>query len=345
MMKQVKKSHGSRVSSRNSRAITGVTVEIRRGRSFLVTTHANPDGDALGSSLALAAGLRRLGKKVKVYNQDAVPVFLRFLPGAERVSQELLTSERFDAAFIVDCAEKDRVGEAFAKHPALGKVIVLDHHIQSRRAGDWNLIEPKAASSGVVVLRLLKKLRVPMTREIATNVYCTLVTDTGNFRYSNTDAEVLALGSELLKQGVSPWQVSKNLYESFPIAHLKLLGKVLPTLDRTPDGQIASIFITQEMFREAGATPDLAEGFINYPRSIAGVEVAVQFRETDDGKIKVSFRSKDLVDVAALAARFGGGGHQRAAGCTLQGNLSEAKEKILAAVSEALKALYKEKSA
>lgn len=309
---------------------------IRKGKSFLVTTHYNPDGDALGSALALAAGLKKLKKKVKVYNRDPAPASLRFLPSADKVSQQLSPDERFDASFIVDCADRDRVSDAFAPHQGLGTLIVLDHHRLSGRAGDINVIEKEAPSSGTVVLKLLKKLRVPITREIATDVYCTLVTDTGNFRYSNTDASVLALGSELLKKGVKVWPISKNLYESFPVERLTLLGRVLQTLEISPDRQIASITLTQTMLRETGATADLAEEFINYPRSIRGVEVAIQFREAEPGIYKISFRSKDRVDVAALAAQFKGGGHERAAGCTMKGTLEQVKATVLQAVVEAL---------
>ena len=341
MTKRKTKSHGSTTSSPNSRIYREVIREIRRGRSFLVTTHANPDGDALGSALALATGLVKLKKKVKVYNQDPVPHSLRFLPNSNWVSNHLGAGERYDVAFIVDCADLDRVSESFVKHPGIAKRIVLDHHLRSGRAGDINLVEVKAASSGVVVYNVLKKIPVPITKEIATNVYCTLVTDTGSFRYSNTDATVHQLARDLLKIGVDPWTVSKNIYESFPVERLKLLGKVLNTLQISPDGRIASMVLTKEMLKETGASEDLAEDFINFPRSIDSVEVAVQFREIEDG-YKMSFRSKDVVDVAELASRFGGGGHERAAGCKMKGSLPEIKEKILGAVQEALQAEFKD---
>jgi phosphoesterase RecJ-like protein len=316
--------------------------EIRRGKSFLVTTHENPDGDALGSALALATGLVKLKKKVKVYNRDPVPAFLKFLPNSEWVTSDLRPDERFDAAFIVDCADLDRVSESFVKHPGIAKRIVLDHHARSGRAGDMNLVEVKAASSGVVVYNVLKKIPVPISKEIAVNVYCTLVTDTGSFRYSNTNASVLKLAHELLKTGVEPWTISKNLYEKFPVERLKLLGRVLNTLELSPDGKIASILLTKEMLRETGAREEMAEEFINFARSIDSVEVAVQFREIDGG-YKMSFRSKDLVDVAEIASRFGGGGHERAAGCKMKGSLPEIKEKILGTIRKELE-LYNPKS-
>src|SRR3989338_7367559 len=328
MMKRAKKSGRSKSSSRSSDPFAPVIGAIRSGRSFLVTTHYGPDGDALGSALALAQGLKKLRKRVKVYNQDPVPINLRFLPDSETVTQQLSADERFDVSFIVDCAEPERAGKVFEKHPGRGRLIVIDHHRKSGRAGDINLILPKAASTGCVVLDLLKKLRVKLDRKIALAVYTTLVTDTGNFRYSNTDAEVLGLAKRLVETGIEPWRVAKQVFESFPVERLFLLGKVLPTLHVSGDGQYASLTLTQQMLRETGATRDLSDEFINYPRSILGVEVAIQFRETEEASWRVSFRSTERVDVADLAARFGGGGHARAAGCELKEPFDSARSKI-----------------
>ncbi len=328
MTKRKANSQKSTISSQNSESIRRICQEIRQGKSFLVTTHENPDGDGLGSALALAAGLKKLKKKVKLYNADRLPESLKFLPFSDRFSQTLGPQERFDATFIVDCADLERIGEIFSKHPGLGKKIVLDHHLRSGRAGDINWVNAKAASTGVIVYDLLKRLRTPITKEIATNIYCTLVTDTGNFRYSNTDASVLGLARELVEKGVEPWKICQNLYDRYPIERLKLMAKVLATLEVAGDGKIASLHLTQEMLRETGATSDLAEEFINLPRSIDSVEVAAFFREVEKG-VKVSFRSKNVVDVAELASRFGGGGHARAAGCKIDMTLREAKEKVL----------------
>ena len=336
MTKRRTKSRASTASSQSSRAVIR---EVRKGKSFLVTTHENPDGDALGSALGLGAGLRQLGKKVRVYNCDPVPSVLRYLPNSGRVTGEIPEGERFDASFIVDCADLHRLGEAFARHRGLGKKIVLDHHARSTRGGDINLIRTEAASSGMVVYRLLKKMRVRITKEIAVALYCTLVTDTGSFRYSNTTAEVFELARKLVLAGADPWTASRNLFETFPKERLKLLGSVLHSLEISSEGRIATIVLAREMLRETGATEEMAEEFINFPRSIASVEVAVQFRETDKG-YKISLRSKDFVDVAKIASRFGGGGHRRAAGCVMEGSLEEVREKILAAVRRET-ALYK----
>lgn len=310
---------------------------IQKNQSFIVTSHANPDGDALGSMLALGAGLQSLGKKVKIYSRDGVPATLTFLPNANLVSRDLTIDEPFDAAFIVDCAEKERVGDVFEKSRGIKKFIVLDHHLKSGRCGDINLIDPKAPSTGELVYRLLKKLKVSISPEIATPVYCTLVTDTGGFRYSNTDSRTFRTASELVKRGANPWFVSKNVDENYSASRFKLLAKVLETMTLSPDGRLAWGLVTLKMLAESGAAVQDAEGFINFLRSIGTVEVAVQFREESENTYKVSFRSKDRVDVAAVANQFGGGGHARAAGCTLKGSFQEVKSKTLVAVEQALK--------
>lgn len=327
---------GSSSGSRRGGKLLGKVVRlIREGKSFLVTTHSNADGDALGSALALAAGLAKLKKRVRIYNEDPVPFFLKFLPGSEKVMLHLPPGERFDAALIVDCSDLDRVGDDFVKHPGIRKKIVLDHHAEGGRGGDINLVMPEAASSGVVVYRLLQRLKVPVTKKIATHIYCTLVADTGGFRYSNTNASVLKLAHDLVRMGAQPWEVSRNLFETFPPERLKLLARVLGTLEFSHNGQVASIVISEGMLRETGATREMADEFINFPRSIASVEVAVQYREIPGG-YKLSFRSKDRVDVGKLASRFGGGGHERAAGCEMEGTLAEIKEKIDGVIAEAL---------
>ena len=207
----------------------------------------------------------------------------------------------------------------------------------SGECGDINLIDTAAASSGVVVFALLKKLGVPLNRELATHIYCTLVTDTGNFRYSNTNAEVLKLAEMLVRQGVEPWVIAKNIYESYPIARLKLMGRVLPTLEVSSDARYASLLLTRKMLEETGASSELSEEFVNFPRSVDSIEVSIFFREVEDNFYKISFRSKTYVDVASIAAQFEGGGHVRAAGCKLKGTLDEVKRKILAAVEEAFR--------
>lgn len=335
MTTRAKRSHASKISSPNSKVLRKIAAVIRKGRRFLVAAHVNPDGDTLGSALALGLGLKGLRKKVRIYNRDPVPYSLEFLPESREVANEWASGGPYDATFLVDCADFSRVGDDFSRRPEMGSVIVLDHHARSGREGDLNFVDVAAASSGMVVFKVLKAVGARVTPEIAENVYVTLVSDTGNFRYANTTPEVLRLAYELVRSGVRPEQISRSLYETAPPEKMKLLARVLETLELYEDGRIGVVTLTRATLRETGGTLEMAEDFVEYPRSLKTVEAAVFLKETDEG-CKVSLRSKEFVDVAEVAARLGGGGHVRAAGCTFSGGLEEAKRQVLKILREVL---------
>lgn len=326
----------SKVSSPNSEALEKAARVVKTRRRFLVATHRNPDGDALGSALALGLGLERLGKSVTIYNADPVPYSLRFLPGAGRVTSHLSSRERFDASFVVDCSELGRVGEVFlSARKNLGTVILLDHHARGKRGGDIRVVDKKAASSGVVVHRLLSRLKVKISTAIATNLYVTLVADTGGFRYANTTSSVLSLASDLIQAGAVPDRINRALHESEPLPRLKLLAQALKRIELHADGRIGVVTVTQGMLRKAGATLEMADDFVDYPRSLASVEVAVLLRESPQGW-RVSLRSKKRVDVGRMAALLGGGGHVRAAGFTKKGDRAAVLHAVLRALRHSL---------
>lgn len=309
---------------------------LREGQRFLIVSHANPDGDGIGSSLALATALEEMGKAVVVYNRDGVPANLAFLPGAERVTTKIDARERFDLTVMLDCAERSRVSDDFAAFDGTGRVVCIDHHLLKESDADLAFIDSAAASTGEVVSRFMEHAGLPIGAPVAQCVYTTLVVDTGFFRYSSTTAAVLALAARLVEKGAEPWTVAKHLEESHPAERLQLLARSLATLTFAAEGQIATMAVTKKMLAETGATLELSDEFAGYPRAIAGVEVAALFRETDEGVVKVSLRSKDRVDVAAIARALGGGGHARAAGVRIRGTLDEAKKKILEALQAAL---------
>jgi phosphoesterase RecJ-like protein len=317
---------------------------VRTGRRFLITSHENPDGDAIGSMLALGLSLERIGKEVVFYNKDGTPQLLRFLPGSEKVSSSLNNIDgSFHATFIVDCTDTSRVGEKFERFKSLGRcgtTIIIDHHQTSKPSADLYLLNPKASSTGMIIYSLLKALSLEITPEVAENLYTTIVVDTGSFRYENTTPETFKIAAELVELGASPWEVSQALYEREPLRKLKLLGLVLPTLEVTEDRRIASVVVRKDMFKMTGTTKEDTEGFVNFPRAINGIEVAVLFREEEssstDSRWKVSLRSKGRVNVATIAEKFGGGGHERAAGCSILGALSDVKHKIFSSINEAL---------
>lgn len=309
---------------------------LQDAHRILVVSHANPDGDAIGSTLALGMALRQLGKEVVMYNQDSLPFNLRFLPHVNELTKQLPAAADIDLTVIVDCSQPKRIGEAFEKLAPALTCLVVDHHLVNGAGAEGNFIDPSAASTSMLIFQLLKLLGVHVTTELATLVYTGLAMDTGFFKYSNTTPEVFELAAELLRLGASPSEVSQSALENSPPAQLRLLSLVLETLEFHFDGQCASIVLTQQMMEEAGATADMAEGFIAYARGIAGVEVAVLFREQEPKRYKVSLRSKKSVNVAELAAQFSGGGHKHAAGCTLELQLPEVRSKILSAIESAL---------
>lgn len=308
--------------------------EIRRNKNFLVSSHVNPEGDAVGSALAMGLGLKELGKNAKVFLHDNVPEVFKFLPGAGDVVHDIGGDEIFDVAIVVDCGQIDRLGENFKKAKNHGKIINIDHHATNDAFGDINVITPDASAAGEMVYDLLKAMDVKITNDIAVNIYAAVMTDTGSFRYSSTTPHSLEVAAEMIRAGVNPWDISQRVYESYPAKRFKLLGMVLNTLELTQDNKIATLVVTLDMLKKADADKEIADGFVNYARGISGVEVGILFRESKPGDYKISFRSRGNVDVAEVGLVFGGGGHKNAAGCNVKGTLEEVKRKVMEATIE-----------
>jgi len=315
--------------------IQNILAEIRAGSSFLVTTHESPDGDAIGSSLALASFLRKIGKEVCVHYRDPVPELYAFLPGSDTVLPHIPDRD-FDVAFVLDIGELRRAGEEFCAFTRAGRVVNLDHHLTSENFGDYNIIDPVAAATGILVHRIAAAYGYPLDLETALCIYVAIITDTGSFRYSNANREAFTIAGEMIECGVNAWDVAEKLYENQPQKRLELLSRALDTLDVICGGQAASLTVTTDMYAETGADAELTDGFVNYPRSIRGVEVAIFFRQIDDSKYKVGFRSKGAVNVAVFAESLGGGGHHNAAGCTVAGTLEQVKARVYEIVGATL---------
>ena len=308
---------------------------IRSNSSFLITTHEGPDGDAIGSSLALASFLRTIGKDVTVHYQDSVPDLYAFLPGAETVLPHI-PPRHYDVAFVLDIGERKRAGVEFCNFSRVTATVNIDHHLSCDNFGDYNLIDSQAAATGILVYRIANAYGYRFDRETALCIYVATITDTGSFRYSNANREAFTVAGEMIECGINAWYVAEKLYENQPQRRLELLAKCLPTLNVFKDGQAASVTVTQDMYASCGADAELTDGFVNYPRSIRGVEVAIFFRQLEDKKFKVGFRSKGKVNVATFSAALGGGGHHNAAGCTVEGTLDEVKETVYRIVEESL---------
>jgi len=318
---------------------------VREGKRFLITSHENPDGDAIGSMLGLGLALENTGKEVAFYNKDGTPAVLGFLLGSDKIKSSLNSIDgRFDCTFIVDCTDTSRVGREFQGFIGSGRGgtrVIIDHHQTNKPSADLYLLNPNASSTGMIVYSLLKTLSLEITPDIAESLYTTIVVDTGSFRYSNTNQETFRVAAELVELGADPWTISHAIYESEPLARLRLLGIVLPTLEVSEDGRIAWVFVNREMFRVTGTSREDTEGLVNFPRSIKGVEVAVLFREEEPvengSRWKVSLRSNGKIDVSLIAERFDGGGHKRAAGCLLTGSLASVKQRLFSSINEALR--------
>ncbi len=311
---------------------------VQAKQAFLLTAHVNADADAIGSEIALARGLRWLGKRAEILNHDPLPRVLRFLdfPPRNGLFQRSWRRARpdvraYEVLVVMDCGDLERTG-LFSRGYAPPLIINIDHHATNRQFGDINWVSAEAAATAEMIHALLKALRVPITPEIATALYTALVAETGSFRYSNTTPRIFRLAAELAGHGAEPWRVAQSLYEENSPARLRLLSALLRRMARTPDGTVAWVTLTRALLRQTGATQEDAEEFVNFPRSLEGAEAAVLIREVAPRSYKMSLRSKGRVDVAAVAERFGGGGHRAAAGCRLEGPLSAVTRTIIQAV-------------
>jgi bifunctional oligoribonuclease and PAP phosphatase NrnA len=313
-----------------------IAEEIRVGERFLISSHENPEGDAIGSLLALGLALKSLGKEVILLNQDPIPEILGFLPAAEEIIHQAPEQAQFDITFTLDCGDRTRLGTEFSKIQTPGKIINIDHHVSNRYFGDINLIDPSASSTAEIIFELLRIIPLPMNSAIAENLYAGVLTDTGSFHYSNTTPQTFSVAKSCLMAGVDPWKVAESIYENQPLPRLRLLSLALATLEVHENGQICCIVVTQQMIKDAGASVAHTEDFINFPRSLKGSEVALLFREITPIKYRVSLRSRGKVNVSQIAQAFQGGGHPNAAGCTVDGSLSEVKGKVYQQIRTAL---------
>jgi len=312
--------------------------KIRLGNRFLLTSHINPDGDAIGSELGLARLLRSMGKGAVVWNRDPIPTIYRPLPGSDRIhtGEEPPAGfpDRFDGIIVLECPSPDRTG--LEQHLSARPVINIDHHLGNQLYGSVNWVDSAAPAVGEMIYRLSQGLKLTLDPETASCLYLTLVTDTGGFRFSNATPAAFEAAAALVRDGAHPEQVSQWLYESQPLAVVRLIGEMLQTLEIHEAGRVATARLTPEMFDRVGASPGDSEGLIDFPRSIAGVEAVALIRQREDGTHKVSLRSRGEVDVEKIARHHGGGGHRNAAGFVLEGDGEEARQKVAEALAGAL---------
>lgn len=311
--------------------IATIAREFRENKRFLLATHVNPDGDAIGSLAALALVLEGMGKEVVAYCQDELAGFLRFLPYADRIVRYLPSPKLFEVAVALDCGGLDRLGGAAEDLLKVQKIIHIDHHSSSDGFGHLNLVRPECSSTAEILYEIFNAIPVTLKPEAAKNIYVAILTDTGSFRFANTTAKALAIAAEMVSLGVEPGRVASEVYDSMSPARLMLLALSLKTLTSRAGGSLAAMWVSREMFEETGTSVVDTDGFVNYPRSINDAVMAIFLREVDADLIHVSLRSRSSQNVAEFAGIYNGGGHHNAAAFRCKGRLEEVVEEVLAA--------------
>ena len=311
--------------------------QIKGSRHILVTTHIDPDGDAVGSLLALGLALGNLNLKTTIYNSSPIPAVYRFLPSVERIVRHIKKANTYDTAIVLDCGDLSRIGEVSSTVEQIPVVINIDHHVSNTHFGDLQLIDTTACATAEIVYRLIKALPAPINRDIATSIYTGILTDTGSFRFSNTNKAAFAISNEMAELGMKPYSVAQHVYGTYSLGRIKLLNLALDSIEISDNGKMSLMTVTKSMLDETGTQPEDVDGLINYARRIKDVKVAALIQEIRNGtgetnnhsRYHVSLRSDGSVDVANIAGSFGGGGHITAAGFQVESTLPELKSDII----------------
>jgi phosphoesterase RecJ-like protein len=303
---------------------------LRAHQRFAVLSHVRPDGDALGSQLALTLSLQQFGKDVLAWNEDGLLEKYSFLPGGDQLKTPSGGPQDFDVAIALDTATQNRLGTAAESVRSAKVWINIDHHPSNPGYGDLVYIDSTAPATGQILFELIRSQQLPIDPAIAENLFVAISTDTGSFQYPNTTARTFEIGAELLRCGVNVGRVSQLLYENYPRRRVELLRELLGTMRVEGHGKVASFSLSLKVAAKLQVKPEDNEGLIDHLRAIQGVIVAVFFEELVDGKVRVSMRSKsDAADVCAICQKFGGGGHKLAAGARVRGTLAEVEENVL----------------
>ena len=318
-----------------------IAAALRSAQRIVVVAHVRPDGDAVGSVMGLALSLRALGKEVITMLEDGVPNNLAFLPGSETIIQPGADPLNADLAVALDTATHERVGEKTkALLDAAPLLIDIDHHPANPGYGALNLIDAAAPATGQIIYNLLSEHGFPMDDAVRQNLFVAIATDTGSFQYSNTNARTHRIAAEMMEAGLDTARLARLVYQSFPLRHLELMRGMLNDMQFRLDGRIVSWQLKQALMDEVGMQPGDTEGLIDTLRMIDSVVSCVIFEDLPGGKVRVSARSKnDKVDVSAVCAQFGGGGHRMAAGARLRGPITEAADKFLQALEDEVRRL------
>lgn len=310
---------------------------LHDSKHVLIVSHCNPDGDAIGSLIAMGCALETINKKVRLHNDSPIPAVYRFLPSVDRITRHIHDKVRFDTAVILDCSHLNRIGRAVSIVKDVPRVINIDHHITNTGFGHYQLVDTFACSTAEIIYRLIKKLDISIDHTIASSIYTGILTDTGSFRFSNTNQAAFAICKEMTEKGVQPYDIAQHVYGTYSLGRIKLLNLALDSIEISSNGKLSIMTITQDMLKQTGTQPEDADGMIHYARRIEDVKVAALIQEHKNGTGKsshlnqfhVSLRSDGTVDVAAIAAVYGGGGHSSAAGFGVETSLANLKTEII----------------
>ncbi len=311
---------------------------LKKSNNILLLSHIRPDGDAIGATVSMGLALLSIGKQVSLYNEDEIPKSFQFLPYSENITQQMDDIAVFDTAIVLDCGDLERIGNKAGLVGKIPVIINLDHHITNTGFGTYKIVDPSACATAEIVYRLIKQLNVIISRSMAFSIYTGIMTDTGSFRFSNTNQEAFAICEEMVALGVDPNYVASHVSVAYSLSRIKLLNMVLESIEVSKNGKLSIMALTQEMLNKTGSKPEDLGRLINYARHIEDVKVAALIFESNDGctdmpdckhQFHISLRSDGSVDVAGIAATYGGGGHKTAAGFNVVSTLSEIKAEIL----------------
>lgn len=318
-----------------------VVESLRKNKKFVITSHRNPEGDALGSELAFFRLLRKIGKEALMVNADPVPYSYSFLPDIEKIVKykKGLAALDFDCFVTLDCSGMNRCGEVGNIGMGSDMVINIDHHISNEKFGDINWVKPAASSCSEMVYELYKEMNVPLDKSSALQLYTGIMTDTGSFRYVNTRPATFMAVAELARYGLDVNGIYRKIYENIPFEDIKFLLSVLPNIRKGAGGKIVWFKISKKLMNPRKLAIDLSEHLLSFGRSIKNVEVVVLFKENlgDNREIRVNFRSQGRLDVNKIASSFGGGGHKTASGCTIAGDIDEVIKRVISKIKSEIK--------
>jgi phosphoesterase RecJ-like protein len=311
--------------------------QIKNSSHLLIASHSEPDGDAVGSLIALGLALGKLRKKVTLYNESPIPAVYSFLPKVERIVRHIKKTNTYDVVIILDCGDLSRIGEVFESVKRIPCIVNIDHHISNTGFGHFQLIDTTACSTAEIVYRLIKELEIQIDKSIATALYTGILTDTGSFRFSNTNRAAFAISEEMANSGVEPYNVAQHVFGTYSLGRIKLLNLALDSIEISENGKLSMMTVTKSMLDETGTQTEDVDGLINYARRIKNVKVAALIHEIQNGTVEsshanryhVSLRSDGSVDVATIAGSFGGGGHMSAAGFQIESTLTNLKSEII----------------